>query len=123
MRDRKGNVRWLGAKAIPKLRTMVETEAESLRWTVQSALQLCYIIFESDSKCLVDALTDKEDWALLTMWKQDISGLASRLKGCHFMFTPRGGNKIADRIAKEALSFQNYVLNCILYRHLGLFNV
>lgn len=59
VRNNKGDVLWLGAKASPKLRTVMETEAESLRWAVKALVQLGFtnMIFASDSKCLIDALT------------------------------------------------------------------
>lgn len=69
LRNQKGDVIWMGARAIPKLRTVVETKAEGLRWGVQTLVGFGYtrIIFEFDSKDLVDVVTEKESWPTVVM--------------------------------------------------------
>ncbi|KAG7563951.1 Reverse transcriptase domain [Arabidopsis suecica] len=51
LRDNAGQVMWLGVKALPRLRSVLETELEALRWAVISLSRFNYrkIIFESDS--------------------------------------------------------------------------
>lgn len=47
LRDHLGSLCWLGARRLPQLRSLLETEAEALRWTVSMMIMLNYkhIIF------------------------------------------------------------------------------
>ncbi|VVA89943.1 unnamed protein product [Arabis nemorensis] len=63
LRDKDGKVKWLGARAYPKLRTSVETEVEALRWALLSTLSLGYqqVIFETDAQVVLKAINGEEE--------------------------------------------------------------
>ena len=86
------------------------TEAEAMRWAVLSLSRLNYrkVIFESDSQQLVSILVDNGDMPILDPILQDIKLLLQHFEETKFVFMHRGGNGVADRIAKESLSLENY---------------
>ncbi|KAL9299587.1 putative ribonuclease H domain-containing protein [Arabidopsis thaliana] len=100
----------MGARAIPKAQSALVTEAEALRWAVLSLSRLNYrkVIFESDSQQLVSILVDNDDMPTLDPIIQDIKFLLQHFEETKFVFMHRGGNGVADRIAKESLSLENY---------------
>jgi hypothetical protein len=59
LRDHTGKVLWLGARAVVKVRSVLEVEVEALRWAVLSLSRFNYrkIIFEVDSQQLVSLVT------------------------------------------------------------------
>ncbi|CAA0362743.1 unnamed protein product [Arabidopsis thaliana] len=81
-----------------------------LRWAVLSLSRLNYrkVIFESDSQQLVSILVDNGDMPTLDPIIQDIKFLLQHFEETKFVFMHRGGNGVADRIAKESLSLENY---------------
>jgi len=110
LRNSDKNVLWMGARAIPKAQSALVTEAEALRWAVLSLSRLNYrkVIFESDSQQLVSILVDNDDMPTLDPIIQDIKFLLQHFEETKFVFMHRGGNGVADRIAKESLSLENY---------------
>lgn len=50
--DYEGLVKWDGARAIPRLGSALDTQAETMKWAILSIYNLEYlkVIFESDSK-------------------------------------------------------------------------
>lgn len=112
LRTEAGNAVWIGERTIPRTKTVIETELEALRWAMISVARLQFdkVIFEPDSQELVAmANKEKEEWLNLRPVFQDVHNLSHNFHEVKFVFTPRGGNSVADRIAKEALSSLNYV--------------
>lgn len=58
LRDEKGQILWMGARALPKVKTVLEAELEALRWAVTIMYQFRYnkVIFESDSQNIITLL-------------------------------------------------------------------
>lgn len=110
LRTHTGEVTWIGAKALPRTRTVIEVEAEALRWVVTCLARFQYkrLIFESDSKELISSILGEERKPQIDPLVQDIKQLLQRFDEVKFMFSHRGGNKVADRIARESLGFQNH---------------
>ncbi|CAE5960166.1 unnamed protein product [Arabidopsis arenosa] len=110
LRNDKSRVLWIGARALPKLKNVLEAELEALRWAVIMMSRFNYkkIIFESDAKSLIDLLNKDEDWPSLRPSLQDIRAKLQLFEEVKFQYTPRGGNSVADRVARESLSFTNY---------------
>lgn len=74
---------------MPRLRSAVETEAEGLRWAIKAVSGFSYskVIFESDSKQMIDAMIGFENWPLLSPWKQDVLGIISKMVETRLVFT------------------------------------
>lgn len=111
LRDHRGTVIWCGARRLPKFRSPIETEAEALRWAALSMVRLnyCNIIFESDCKELVQAYHDKGSRPNIQSYTEDTSLLLQKLGSTQVVFRCREGNRVADRLAREAISFENNV--------------
>ncbi|XP_024006248.1 uncharacterized protein LOC112082862 [Eutrema salsugineum] len=101
-----------GGKTLHQMGSVLETEAEALRWVILMVCNLNYskVIFETDSKSLVDALQDGNLWPCLSMFQQDIKALLSKFQDHHLVFSPRDSNRVAHRIAHETSSFMINVL-------------
>ncbi|KAG7617742.1 putative ribonuclease H domain, reverse transcriptase zinc-binding domain-containing protein [Arabidopsis thaliana] len=110
LRNEKGEVKWMGARALPKLKSVLEAELEAMRWAVLSLsrFQYNYVIFESDSQVLIEILNNDEIWPSLKPAIQDLQRLLSQFTEVKFVFIPREGNTLAERVARESLSFLNY---------------
>ena len=103
---------WAGAKKLAALRSAIETEAEAIRWALQTVVSFGYrsVIMETDSLLLAQMLNGEEEvWPLLQPIIQDISTMLSRSEGYEVRYYPRSGNKSADRIAKETATFTSFV--------------
>ena len=103
---------WAGAKKLAALRSAIETEAEAIRWALQTVVSFGYrsVIMETDSLLLAQMLNGEEEvWPLLQPIIQDISTMLSRSEGYEVRYYPRSGNKSADRIAKETTTFTSFV--------------
>ncbi|EOA22050.1 hypothetical protein CARUB_v10002590mg, partial [Capsella rubella] len=110
LRNCSGEVLWMGAQALRRTRSALEVELEAIRWAVTSMLRLDFqkIIFESDSLVLVNLLNNDENWPAFAPLIQDIKDSLPLLEDFKIVYTPRGCNGVADRVAKESLSFENY---------------
>lgn len=110
LRDNQGKVLWVGARALPRTRTVMEMETEALRWAVLFMSRLNYqnIIFESDAQELIKLLNSGEGWPHLDPQLQDIRSLLPNFNEVKFVFSSREGNKAADRVARESSSLENY---------------
>ena len=110
LRNSTGNVLWLGARALPRTQSVLEVEAEAMRWAVVNLSRFHYqkFIFESDSQELISLIGGEETRPKIEPILQDLKQLLLYLKEVKFVCTRRGGNEVADRIAKESLSFLNY---------------
>lgn len=93
------------------LRTVLETEAEALRWVILkvSALGYTKVIFESDSYSVVRAVKDKSERPILNPMIQDITKMLQLFDEASVVFSHREANRVTDRIAKEAISYVNYI--------------
>ncbi|CAG7900475.1 unnamed protein product, partial [Brassica rapa] len=103
---------WAGAQRYREMGSPIETEATALKWAMQTMLRLGYtqVIFETDSMVLASMIAGREPiWPKLYPIIQEISHLLSTSRSYRVEYYSREGNKSADRIAKEALSFMNYV--------------
>lgn len=112
LRNEKGNVLWAGAKAVTRAVSTIVTEAEALKWAVQNIVSLGYkyVIFESDSQTLVRMISGQEEvWPILQPIVEETRRLLSQVQFFQVCFYPRGGNKVADRIAKETYTFVSIV--------------
>lgn len=72
-------------------------------------VQLYYqkVIFESDSLELVSMINNEEQRPSLAPILQGIKLLLSRIQELKLVLSPREGNEVADRIARESLSLLN----------------
>lgn len=111
-RDSNGSLVWAGARAVPRLGSSIETEAEALKWAAETMVRFGYnrVIFESDSITLTKMLNGEEMiWPIVQPTIQAISHLLSQISEVTVQFRPRGSNKAADRIAKETFTFMSNV--------------
>lgn len=98
---------WLGARAIPKLRTSLETELEAFRWAVQWSLCFQYdkLIFETDSQQVMKVIKDLEIMPTLGPVVQDIKYMLAHFAEYQVVFNNRECNRVADRVVKVAITF------------------
>ena len=110
LRKESGEVLWIGARALPRTRNVWEAELEAMRWAVLTLRRFNYkrIIFESDAQVLINLLNCDDVLLSLKPGLEDIKQILHHFEEVKFGFTPRGGNKVADRIARESLSFLNF---------------
>lgn len=111
LRDHRGKVLWMGGRRIPKMRSALETEMEAMRWAILSMTRFGYknVIFETDSQTVPEVIREENLWPMANGTIQDIRDLLSRFGPFSVSFSPRETNGVADRIAKETISFLNYV--------------
>lgn len=109
LRNDTGRVLWMGARALPKLKNVLEAELEALKWAILTMSRFHYkkIIFESDALNLINLLNNREEWPSITPSLQELKRTLLQFEEVKFVFTPRGANGVADRIARESLSFLN----------------
>lgn len=108
---------WIGVKVILRMRTVLETEANALKWTIIFSTKLDYrrVIFESYSKELVEALSDDDVWRVLQPLYKDIKTLILGVKCIKLVFRPRDENRVADKVVKEIIIIIFIMtLSCIL---------
>ncbi|XP_013607736.1 PREDICTED: uncharacterized protein LOC106314409 [Brassica oleracea var. oleracea] len=107
-RNHQGEVFWMELRKLPKLRTPIEVEAEALRWAMRTMLRLNFrnVIFVSDSESLVEALREEPLRPSLHTYLQDITHMSKRVTSSKVIFQGREANRVADRIAKEAISLE-----------------
>ena len=107
-RDASGHVLWAEARAVTKMDSSILTEAEALRWGAETLAGFGYknVIFETDSLSLVKMINGNEEvWPVLQPTVEMIRHALLRIQSYEVRFYPRGGNKAADRIAKETITF------------------
>lgn len=112
LRDHQGNMLWAGAKRITGLGSELEVEAEAMRWAVYTLAGFGYknVIFETDSQVLARMLRKEEEvWPRVCPVIQEISASLMGFNEVEVVHYPRGGNKVADRIAKETAAFTSFV--------------
>lgn len=101
----------MGLKRIdPSLISSLEAEAAALAWAMSVVDNLSYreVIFESDSKILMQAIEDPGSWPRLQSYIDDILGARRHLRRPSFSFCRRDANGVADLIAKSSLSLSIY---------------
>lgn len=110
LRNHEGSILWLGAKALRKTRSVLEVELEALRWAILTMTRFNYqkIIFESDSLEAVNLVNSGEIWSAYAPILQDIKLLLLQFQAVKVSYISREGNGVADRVAKESISFENY---------------
>lgn len=101
----------MGAKTVPRTRTVVEMEVEALHWAVVNVSRFQYkqVIFESDSQELISLMKGEESRPHIDPILLDIQQHLHNFDEVKFEFSKRESNKVVDRIAQESLSFKNYV--------------
>lgn len=101
----------MGARAIPRVKSVLEAETEALRWAILNASRFNYtkVIFESDSQQLVSMLRQGIHGPILAPLLQDIEQLLQHFTEVKVEYVCRKANGVADRIAKESISFLNHV--------------
>lgn len=112
MRDHLGNLVWAGAKKLAEVGSVLETEAEALRWAAQTLAGFGYehVSFETDSLVLKQMICGEEEtWPRMKPIIQDIRTILSSKGGYEVGYYPRSGNKAANRIAKETATFTSIV--------------
>ncbi|VVB08136.1 unnamed protein product [Arabis nemorensis] len=74
LRDQRGEVLWMGAKTLSRLSSVIEAEAEAIRWAIISLKRLGYtqIEFETDSKELAGICSKEKEWPKLGPLMEDI---------------------------------------------------
>lgn len=105
LRDEKGQVKWMGTQALPRTRTVEETEFEALRWAIVTTRSLGYnrVLFESDSKEVVSNINAEAPRPVVRTLANDIKGLLKTMEG-EVLFHLRQGNRVADSLAKTVFS-------------------
>lgn len=99
LRDHQGTLLWAGAKKMAVMRSALETEAEAIRWAVQTLVGFGYnkVSIETDSLLLANMLNGEEEiWPVIAPIIQDISTSLSSNGGFEVVYYPRSGNKSAD---------------------------
>ncbi|XP_048605453.1 uncharacterized protein LOC125582987 [Brassica napus] len=112
LRNHQGLLLWAGAKKMVALRSAIESEAEAIRWAVQTVAGFGYrrVLVETDSQMLARMLNAEEEiWPVLAPIIQDISTSLNANEGFKVQYHPRSGNKSANRIAKETSTFTSIV--------------
>ncbi|XP_018479012.1 uncharacterized protein LOC108849903 [Raphanus sativus] len=104
-----GVVSWMGARKIPSLRSLLEVEAEAMRWTMMQMVRLHFtnVCFETDSKELMEAANQTGLNPVIHSYAQDIAAILASRRDYKVVFKCREGNRVADRVAKEAISLDN----------------
>ena len=112
LRDHQGLLLWAGARKLPMMRSVIETEAEAISWAIQTLVGFGYktVIIETDSLVLARMLNGEEEvWPVLEPILQGITSSLAVNAGYKMVYYPRSGNKSADRIAKETSTFTSFV--------------
>lgn len=93
------------------MKSALETEIEAMRWAILSLTRFGYrnVIFETDSRIAAELTQEEIAWPMANGTLQDIRELLYRFGPHSVSFSPRESNGVADRIAKETLSYLNYV--------------
>lgn len=94
------------------LGSALEAETETLRWAIQVLSGFGYkdVTFETDSLVLKRLISGEEEvWPKMRPLLQEIASMMATNQGFDVVFTPRSGNKVADRIAKETTTFTSFV--------------
>lgn len=110
LRDDKGQVRWYGAKVYPKLLSCLEAEAAALVWAMNCVDNLGFkeVLFESDSKFLIQAVCKPKEWPRLTTYTTKILLTPRRFLQPSYCFMGRQANIFAGSIAKSVTSCPIY---------------
>lgn len=92
LRDDSGRVRWIGAKKISRQRSILEVEAEALRWAIHMTSNFSYdnIVFKTDSKELLEAIDKSVGWPRLRTVAEDNTCHALRYSESQSGFQPEG---------------------------------
>ena len=112
LRDSMGNLLWAGAKRITGMGSELEVEVEAPRWAAQVLTGFGYwnITFETDSQVLSKMLSGKEAiWPRVRPIIQEIGASIAGYNVAEVVYYHRSGNKVADRIAKEIVTFTSLV--------------
>ena len=107
-RNETGEVLWAGARAVTKTGSAILAEAEALKWGAETLANFGYknIIFETDSLQLAKMINGTEEvWPILHPTIELIRHHLLQIGSFEVRFYPRGGNKAADIIAKESITF------------------
>lgn len=89
----------VGIQSNPKIvRTVIETEAEALRWAMLIMRNFGYkkVIFESDSKELITVINEDDVWLIIYPTLDDMKLLRMQFEEVSVRFQPRGRNCVAD---------------------------
>lgn len=116
MRDHRGDPKWYGAKVYPRLKSSLEAEAVGLVWAMSCVdnLGLGKVIFESESKNLVQPVKEPNNWLKLQSFTSDINQGRRTLQPS-FCCIGRSGNSYVDVIATKVANMGLYfaVLDCL----------
>lgn len=94
MRDHRGALLWAGAKRLPGVGSVIETEAEVLRWALHTLVGFGYteVTFETDSQVLVRMLNGEEGvWPKMKPIIQEIGTLLRGRENFEVVYYPRSG--------------------------------
>ena len=106
--DARGETLWVGARSVTKAGSAIAAEAEALKWGAETLAQFGYtnIIFETDSLSLARMINGVEEvWPSLQPTVEVIRYYLLQIGSYVVRYYPRGGNKAADRVAKESITF------------------
>ncbi|XP_010507162.1 PREDICTED: uncharacterized protein LOC104783743 [Camelina sativa] len=111
VRNENGQVLWVEMRAMPRVNTVLESEIIALRNAVLMLSRFNYrkLIFESDSQQLVSIMNDGRDVPFLGPIIQDIRQAFQHFEEVKLHYTPRESNQVADKVARETISLENYV--------------
>lgn len=110
LRDHTEQIKWCGAKTYPHLLSALDAEASALSWATSfvTNLQCDQVIFESDSKTLIQAVQGHSVGPRLQGYIRDIKKTRGRTLQTSFRYQDRNGNMCADFMAKRAASWPIY---------------
>lgn len=111
LRNHIGEFGWMGVRKMPRLRSPIEVEAEAMRWAMMQLIRLNFtcVIFETDSKELVNAVNQPGQHPMIPSHAHDIAAVLAKRRDYQVVYKCREGNRVADRAAKEASSFDTNV--------------
>ncbi|XP_018467845.1 uncharacterized protein LOC108839593 [Raphanus sativus] len=108
LRDHQGALVWAGVRKLPVVRSVIEAEAEAIRWTIQTLAGFGYkkVTVETDSLVLTRMLNGEEEvWPVLESIMQDISRSLVVNADYEVVYFHMSDNKLTYRIAKETSTF------------------
>ncbi|XP_056860274.1 uncharacterized protein LOC130508675 [Raphanus sativus] len=112
-RDENGRLLWAGARAVTKAGSPLLAEAEAVKWEAECLASFGYknVIFESDSASLVSMINGTEKLLpILLLTIEVIRQCLLQIGSFVLRYHARGGNKAADKIAKESITFVSSIL-------------
>ncbi|KAJ1410433.1 Ribonuclease H-like superfamily [Sesbania bispinosa] len=111
-RNSQGEVMTSATCFIPHILDPTLAKALAIQWAMRTVRQLIFtkVVFEADNQVCIQILnSNTPDFSYLSAIVEDCKLLGVNFSLCKFSFTPRSGNKVADRLSKLAFSIGNII--------------